>query len=143
MRICLRRMRASDTEYYRERSSGIDPDRIRSADDLRHLPFTVKDDLREHYPFGLFLAPTKDVVSIHAPSGSTGKPTVVTYTQADLELWCGPVARWLVTGGLGKGDVFQDAAGYGLFTGGLGLHDGATRLSAAVVPTGSGNTSGR
>ena len=140
IRSCLRRMQASDTGYYRERLSGIEPDRIRSAGDLRRLPFTVKDDLRDHYPFGLFLAPMEEIVRVHASSGSTGKPTVVAYTRADLELWSGLVARWLVAGGFGKGDVFQNAAGYGLFTGGLGLHDGATRLGATVVPTGSGNT---
>ena len=140
LRSCLERMRTSHIPFYRERLSEARPEEILSVDDLRRLPFTVKDDLREHYPFGLLLAPTEDVVRVHASSGSTGKPTVVAYTRADLELWADTLARGLVAGGVGPGDVFQNAAGYGLFTGGLGFHDAATRVGAAVVPTSSGNT---
>jgi phenylacetate-CoA ligase len=140
IRTCLRRMRASNVAYYRERLSGIEPEGIRSVEDLSRLPFTVKDDLREHYPFGLLLAPMKDVVRIHASSGSTGKPTVVAYTRADLALWADVLARGLVAGGVGEGDVFQNAYGHGLFTGGLGFHDAATRVGAAVVPTAAGQT---
>ena len=140
VRACLERMQASDTGYYRERLAGIGPEKIRSVDDLQRLPFTVKDDLRDNYPFGLLLAPRKDIVRIHASSGSTGKPTVVAYTRADLDLWADTLARGLVAGGVSEGDVFQNANGYGLFTGGLGFHDAATRVGAMVVPTGSGNT---
>ncbi len=140
VRACLERMQASDTPYYRERMSGVSPEEFRSADDLRRLPFTVKDDLREHYPFGLFLASPEDIVRIHASSGSTGKPTVVAYTRKDLELWVDTLARGLVAGGISDQDVFQNANGYGLFTGGLGFHDAATRVGAAVVPTAAGNT---
>jgi phenylacetate-CoA ligase len=140
IRTCLQRMQASDVAYYRERLSGIEPEGIRSVEDLSRLPFTVKDDLREHYPFGLLLAPMKDIVRIHASSGSTGKPTVVAYTRADLALWADVLARGLVAGGVGEGDVFQNAYGHGLFTGGLGFHDAATRVGAAVVPTAAGQT---
>ena len=140
IRTCLRRMRASDVAYYRERLSGIESEGIRSVEDLSRLPFTVKGDLRDHYPFGLLLAPMKDVVRIHASSGSTGKPTVVAYTRADLALWMDVLARGLVAGGVGEGDVFQNAYGHGLFTGGLGFHDAATRVGAAVVPTAAGQT---
>ncbi len=140
LRSCLERMRASRIPFYRERLSEAKPEEILSVDDLRRLPFTVKDDLREHYPFGLFLAPAEDVVRVHASSGSTGKPTVVAYTRADLELWADTLARGLVAGGVGPGDVFHNAAGYGLFTGGLGFHDAATRVGAAVVPASAGNT---
>ena len=140
IRTCLRRMRASGVAYYRERLSGIESEGIRSVEDLSRLPFTVKGDLRDHYPFGLLLAPMKDVVRIHASSGSTGKPTVVAYTRADLALWADVLARGLVAGGVGEGDVFQNAYGHGLFTGGLGFHDAATRVGAAVVPTAAGQT---
>ncbi len=140
IRTCLRRMQASGVAYYRERLSGIEPEGIRSVEDLSRLPFTVKGDLRDHYPFGLLLAPLKDVVRIHASSGSTGKPTVVAYTRADLALWADVLARGLVAGGVGEGDVFQNAYGHGLFTGGLGFHDAATRVGAAVVPTAAGQT---
>lgn len=140
VRDCLRRMQASEIAYYRDRLWGIELESIRSPADFGRLPFTVKDDLREHYPFGLFLAPMEDVVRVHASSGSTGKPTVVAYTRADLELWSDTLARGLVAGGVGRGDVFQNAYGHGLFTGGLGFHDAATRVGAAVVPTSAGNT---
>jgi phenylacetate-CoA ligase len=141
IRFCLERLHASDIEYYQKRLAGIRPEQIRSMDDLKHLPFSVKDDLREHYPFGLFLAPRNSIVRIHASSGSTGKPTVVGYTRSDLELWAGVLARGLVAGGLTEEDTFQNAYGHGLFTGGLGFHDAASRVGAAVVPTSAGNTS--
>ncbi len=140
MRACLERMRASDVSFYRERLRGVRPEALRSVADLERLPFTVKDDLREHYPFGLFLVPMRDIVRLHASSGSTGKPTVVAYSRDDLELWAATLARGLVAGGMGRGDVFQNANGYGLFTGGLGFHDAATRVGATVVPTSTGNT---
>jgi phenylacetate-CoA ligase len=137
----LQRLRSSEDRYYKERLEGVDPGRINSFDDLSRLPFTMKDDLREHYPFGMFLAPLSDIVRIHASTGSTGKPTVVGYTRPDLELWSDVLARGLVAGGITAYDVFQNAYGHGLFTGGLGFHDAATRVGATVVPTSAGNTS--
>ena len=140
VRACLERLAASGVEFYRERLAGVVPDRLRSIDDLARLPFTTKDDLRERYPFGLLAVPSRDVVRIHASSGSTGKPTVVAYTRADLELWANLLARGLVAGGLTSADVFQNAYAYGLFTGGMGFHDAASLVGAAVVPISSGNT---
>lgn len=140
VRDCVQRLRASSIGFYEERLAGVEPDHIRSVDDLSRLPFTVKDDLREHYPFGLFLVPLSEVVRIHASTGSTGMPTVVGYTRFDLELWANVLARGLVAGGVTGDDVFQNAYGHGLFTGGLGFHDAASRVGAAVVPTSAGNT---
>lgn len=139
VRRCVERLQRSGNPFYR-RLGGIEPDSLRTLDDLTRLPFTVKDDLRDTYPFGLLAAPKRDVVRVHASSGTTGKPTVVAYTRADLELWADVLARGLVAGGVAEDDVFQNAAGYGLFTGGLGFHDAATRIGAMVVPTSSGNT---
>jgi len=141
VRSCVERLQASDVGYYRERLAGVDPGQINSPDDLSRLPFTVKDDLREHYPFGMFLAPLSEIVRIHASTGSTGKPTVVGYTRSDLELWAEVLARGLAAGGVTRDDVFQNAYGHGLFTGGLGFHDAASRVGATVVPTSAGNTS--
>ena len=141
VRSCLQRLQSSEDRYHKERLDGVDPGRINSFDDLSRLPFTMKDDLREHYPFGMFLAPLSDIVRIHASTGSTGKPTVVGYTRPDLELWSDVLARGLVAGGITAYDVFQNAYGHGLFTGGLGFHDAATRVGATVVPTSAGNTS--
>ena len=141
VRSCLERLQASDVGYYRERLGGVEPGQIDSLDDLSRLPFTVKDDLREHYPFGMFLAPLSEIVRIHASTGSTGKPTVVGYTRSDLELWADVLARGLAAGGVTGDDVFQNAYGHGLFTGGLGFHDAASKVGATVVPTSAGNTS--
>jgi phenylacetate-CoA ligase len=141
VRSCVERLKASNVGYYRERLSGVEPGQIASPDDLSRLPFTVKDDLREHYPFGMFLASLSEIVRIHASTGSTGKPTVVGYTRSDLELWAGVLARGLAAGGVTGDDVFQNAYGHGLFTGGLGFHDAASRVGATVVPTSAGNTS--
>ena len=126
--------------FYREQLSGIEPGSIQSLADLARLPFTNKQDLRDNYPFGLFAAPMSDVVRIHASSGTTGKPTVVGYTANDINIWAGLAARALALAGVTKDDIVQNAYGYGLFTGGLGLHYGVERLGAAVVPTSSGNT---
>ena len=126
--------------FYREQLSGIEPGSIQSLADLARLPFTNKQDLRDNYPFGLFAAPMSDVVRIHASSGTTGKPTVVGYTANDINIWAGLAARALALAGVAKDDIVQNAYGYGLFTGGLGLHYGVERLGAAVVPTSSGNT---
>jgi phenylacetate-CoA ligase len=126
--------------FYRELLEGIEPDSVQSLADLAKLPFTNKKDLRDNYPFGLFAAPMSDVVRIHASSGTTGKPTVVGYTANDIDLWAGLAARALAMAGVTRDDIVQNAYGYGLFTGGLGLHYGIEKLGAAVVPASSGNT---
>ncbi|MBC7293075.1 MAG: phenylacetate--CoA ligase, partial [Thermoleophilia bacterium] len=120
--------------------SGIHPDKVRSLQDLRHLPMTRKSDLRDNYPFGLFAVPLKQVVRIHASSGTTGKPTTVGYTRGDIAVWAEVTARTLAGAGTTDEDVVQNAYGYGLFTGGLGMHYGAERIGAAVVPVSGGNT---
>ncbi len=120
--------------------AGITPDDIKSVRDLHKLPFTYKQDLRDSYPYGLFACDMKDVVRIHASSGTTGKQTVVGYTKNDLDMWAECVARALVAAGGSKDDTVHVSYGYGLFTGGLGLHDGATKLGAAVIPASTGNT---
>ena len=119
---------------------GVDPERIKSLDDLRRLPFTVKADLREHYPWGLFAVPQRELARVHASSGTKGKPTVVGYTQGDLAIWREVMARSLAASGAEPGDLLQIAYGYGLFTGGLGFHDGAEHMGLTVVPVSSGNT---
>ncbi len=128
--------------FYRQRfrEKGLEPGDLKSVDDLKLLPFTVKTDLRDNYPFGLFAVPMSDVVRVHASSGTTGKPTVVGYTQNDIDVWSELIARCIVMSGGSKGDVIQVAYGYGLFTGGLGLHYGAERLGATVIPISGGNT---
>jgi len=119
---------------------GASPDKVRGIQDLSSLPFTRKHHLRDNYPFGLFATPLKDVVRIHASSGTTGKPTTVGYTQNDIDMWAGLMARALAGAGTGSDDVVQVAYGYGLFTGGLGAHYGAERLGAAVIPISGSNT---
>ena len=128
-------------EHFRARMDerGLVPADIRSLDDISKLPFTVKSDLRDTYPFGLFASPMKEVVRLHASSGTTGKPIVVAYTQQDVDVWTSVVVRCLAGCGLHRGDMIQVAYGYGLFTGGLGAHYGAEALGAAVVPTSGGN----
>ncbi len=118
----------------------VRPEDIQSLQDLQKLPFTVKDDLRDSYPFGMFSAPMDDVVRVHASSGTTGKSTVVGYTSSDIELWASIMARALTCAGAHKGDMVHNAYGYGLFTGGLGAHYGAERLGATVIPVSGGNT---
>lgn len=128
--------------FYRKKMDdmGVKPEDIRTLEDVRHLPFTTKDDLRENYPYGLFAIPMDEVVRVHSSSGTTGKPTVVGYSKKDLETWSNLTARVLAAGGLKKNDVVQISFGYGLFTGGFGLHYGAERLGATVIPVSSGNT---
>jgi len=128
--------------FYRKKMDehGVTPDDIRSLDDLRRLPFTQKSDLRDNYPFGLFAVPASEVVRIHASSGTTGKPTVVGYTRSDLEIWTELVARMATAAGVSDRDVVQIAFGYGLFTGGFGLHYGCELCGASVIPASSGNT---
>jgi phenylacetate-CoA ligase len=128
--------------FYREKmqQQHLSPENIKSIDDLRKLPFTVKTDLRDNYPFGLFAVPQSQIIRLHASSGTTGKPTVVGYTRADIALWSEVIARSLSGAGVGQSDILQVAYGYGLFTGGLGLHYGAEKVGAAVIPISSGNT---
>lgn len=120
--------------------AGITPEDVKSLEDLKRLPFTNKKDLRDNYPFGLFTVPKKDLVRVHASSGTTGKPTVVGYTKKDLETWTECVTRIAVMGGATSEDVAQICFGYGMFTGALGLHYGLENLGATVCPTSSGNT---
>jgi phenylacetate-CoA ligase len=118
----------------------IKPSDIKSLKDLRRLPFTNKIDLRDNYPFGLFAVPMEQVVRIHASSGTTGKPTVVGYTRRDISTWAELMARSLAAAGAHKNDIIHNAYGYGLFTGGLGVHYGAERLGASVIPISGGNS---
>ncbi|HEY0879662.1 MAG TPA: phenylacetate--CoA ligase [Zeimonas sp.] len=121
-------------------AAGIDPSGLASLDEVRHLPFTVKTDLRDQYPFGMLARPISEITRVHASSGTTGKPTVVAYTPSDLDNWSDLVARSFHCAGVRKGDVVHNAYGYGLFTGGLGAHYGAERLGCAVVPVSGGST---
>jgi len=120
--------------------TGITPLDLQSLDDLRHFPYTVKSDFRENYPFGMFAVPMEEVVRVHASSGTTGKSTVVGYTQNDINTWSEVIARTLGCGGATRKDIVQVCYGYGLFTGGLGVHYGAERLGATVIPMSGGNT---
>jgi phenylacetate-CoA ligase len=128
--------------HYRDRldALGVAPADIVRREDVERLPFTVKDDLRAHYPFGLFAVPRKRLMRLHASSGTTGKPTVVGYTAGDIALWSDLMARSLACAGVRRGDIVHNAYGYGLFTGGLGAHYGAERLGCTVVPMSGGNT---
>ena len=147
-RLQLKRLRASvkaayeNVEFHRERmrAKRLRPQDIRSLDDLRQLPFTVKGNLRDHYPFGMFARPREALARLHASSGTTGKPTVVGYTRQDLDTWADLMARSMACAGVRPGDVVHNAYGYGLFTGGLGAHYGAERLGATVVPMSGGAT---
>ncbi|HZD59818.1 MAG TPA: phenylacetate--CoA ligase [Anaerolineae bacterium] len=120
--------------------AGISPDSIKSLDDLERLPFTLKTDLRDNYPFGMFAVPMKEIVRLHASSGTTGKSTVVGYTANDIATWAELMARTLTSAGATSDDVVHNAYGYGLFTGGLGIHYGAERVGASVIPISGGNT---
>lgn len=121
-------------------AAGIQPDDIQTLKDLQKLPFTIKQDMRDNYPYGLFAVPRKELLRIHASSGTTGKPTVVGYTQNDLDVWRECVARIAVAGGATDEDVAQICFGYGMFTGALGLHNGLEKVGAAIVPSSTGNT---
>jgi phenylacetate-CoA ligase len=118
----------------------LTPDSVKSLDDLRRFPFTLKTDLRDNYPFGMFAVPREQVIRVHASSGTTGRPTVVGYTRRDLDLWSDLMARSLACAGARPGDIVHNAYGYGLFTGGLGAHYGAERLGCTVVPVSGGST---
>ncbi len=147
-RLQLRRLKATVKNAYdnvalhrrRLKAQGFEPGDLKRLEDLGHLPFTLKTDLRDHYPFGLFARARTEVVRLHASSGITGKPTVVGYTPKDIDTWSDLMARSLACAGTRPGDVVHNAYGYGLFTGGLGAHYGAERLGATVVPMSGGST---
>jgi phenylacetate-CoA ligase len=128
--------------FYRKKldEAGMTPESIGCHGDVADLPFTTKIDLRDHYPFGMFAVPRDELVRVHASSGTTGNPTTVGYVAADVDLWADLIARTLAAGGMQPGDMLQNAYGYGLFTGGLGLHNGCERLGATVLPISGGNT---
>lgn len=128
--------------FYKKRfeEAGITPADIKTIKDMSKIPFLTKYDLRDNYPFGLFAVPMDNVVRIHASSGTTGKPTVVGYTKRDIDTWANLMARALAAGGGTRGDIIHNAYGYGLFTGGLGVHYGAEKLGASVIPVSGGNT---
>ena len=144
----LRRLRKSLTSVYQKvthirrkfEAADVTPETLGSLADIAHFPFTEKTDLRDTYPFGLFAVPREQVLRLHASSGTTGKPTVVGYTRADLDLWSDLMARTLACAGARPGDIVHNAYGYGLFTGGLGAHYGAERLGCTVVPVSGGGT---
>jgi phenylacetate-CoA ligase len=146
--IQLRRLQTTlervyaNVPFYRDKfkAAGIIPADIHSLKDLSRIPFTTKQDLRDNYPFNMFAVPMDNVVRIHASSGTTGQPTVVGYTFRDVGTWSTLMARALAAGGAGRGDIIHNAYGYGLFTGGLGVHYGAERLGASVIPVSGGNT---
>ena len=133
---------ASKSPLYKERfaAAGISPESIQSPEDIQKLPFTTKDDLRAHYPTGMLCVPQADIVRMHCSSGTTGTPTAICYTQNDLNSWADLMARCLYMVGVRREDVFQNMSGYGLFTGGLGIHYGAERLGCMTIPAGAGNS---
>jgi len=131
---------AKNSPFYEARLSGVNPDDIKSISDIEKLPFTTKDDLRSQYPYGMLTRSLDEFVRLHASSGTTGTPTAVFYTQKDLDTWSDLMARCMFACGCRKSDVLQNMAGYGLFTGGLGIHYGSERLGMLTVPAGAGNT---
>lgn len=146
--IQLRRLQTTlarvyaNVSFYRKQfdDAGVKPVDIQKLSDLKHIPFTSKQDLRDNYPYGMFAVPMDNVVRIHASSGTTGQATVVGYTARDIQTWAGLMARSLSAGGASRGDIIHNAYGYGLFTGGLGVHYGAETLGASVIPVSGGNT---
>ncbi|MGB9978067.1 phenylacetate--CoA ligase family protein [Methanobacterium sp.] len=128
--------------YYRKRfdEAGVKPEDIKNLKDIEKLPFTTKTDLRDAYPFGMFAVPEEEIMEVHTTSGTTGKPTVSGYTEKDLDIWGEVIARALGMAGAGKKDIIQNAYGYGLFTGGMGVHYGTQKIGATVVPISAGNT---
>ena len=136
------RLEYDNVPMYRERmdAAGVKPEDIRTVEDLQYLPFMEKTDLRDYFPFGMLAAPKSEIVRIQGSSGTTGKPIVSGYTQNDVDVWSEMMARTLTAGGVTKDDIVQVAYGYGLFTGGLGAHQGASKIGAMVVPMSSGNT---
>lgn len=140
MKIVRRAFDNTELFNIRLKEKGMLPEDLKSLEDIRHLPFTVKTDLRDTYPFGLFASPMSEIVRLHASSGTTGKPIVVAYTKEDLDVWTDAMVRTFAACGLHSGDIIQNAYGYGLFTGGLGAHYGAEALGATVIPVSGGNT---
>ncbi|MGM0533207.1 MAG: phenylacetate--CoA ligase family protein, partial [Campylobacterota bacterium] len=130
------------TPFYKNKfdEAGIAPEDIKSLRDLDKLPFTKKQNLRDHYPFGLFTVPMSEVVRVHSSSGTTGKPTVVGYTQSDMDVWDEVMARVFTMSGAASEDIVHNGYGYGLFTGGLGFHNGAQKIGATIVPASGGFT---
>ena len=147
-KLQLERLRAvvwracENVPYYRKSlaEAGVEPEDIKSLKDISKLPFLTKDDLRKVYPFGLLAVPLKDIVEVHTSSGTTGKPVVLAYNRNDVELWGEVMARSLTMAGAGKDDILQNAYGYGLFTGGLGVHYGAQKIGATLIPISAGNS---
>ena len=131
-----------NSSFYKQRFEeiGLKPEDIKSLDDIRKIPFTTKQDLRETYPFGMASVPLRQCVRLHSSSGTTGNPTVILHTQKDIDEWANAVARCLWMVGLRPDDVFQNSSGYGMFTGGLGFQYGAERLGAHTVPAAAGNS---
>jgi phenylacetate-CoA ligase len=141
LRELVKRVYANVPLYRKKmQDQGILPGDVRGIEDLKKLPFTYKQDLRDTYPFGMFATPMEDIVRIHASSGTTGKQTVVGYTARDIDMWAECIARALTSAGVNRGDIIQIAYGYGLFTGGLGIHYGCEKLGASVIPISGGNT---
>jgi phenylacetate-CoA ligase len=134
--------RVQHVDFYRKQLSdaGIKISTVKTLDDIRKIPFTKKQDLREGYPFGFFAVPMKKIVRIHTTSGTTGKPTVVGYTRKDLDTWSDLIARNMTMVGIGDTDIFQNMVNYGMFTGGLGFHYGAEKIGMTVIPSATGNT---
>jgi len=146
-KIQLKRLRktlrqATKSPFYGQvfKEQGVSPEKIKSLSDIKNLPFTTKEDLRAHYPFGFLCVPQDEIVRVHSSSGTTGRATAVFHTRKDLEAWANLVARCMYMAGVRKNDVFQNIVGYGLFTGGLGFQYGAERLGALTIPSGSGNS---
>lgn len=139
---CIVQRAFGNVSHFKARMNerGLDGECIQSLEDIGKLPFTVKTDLRDTYPFGLFASPMGDIVRLHASSGTTGKPIVVAYTKEDVEVWTSAMMRAFAACGVGSGDIIQNAYGYGLFTGGLGAHYGGEALGATVIPMSGGNT---
>src|SRR5262249_39019908 len=132
----------ANVSHYRKKfdAAGVSPSDFKSPSDIVHFPFTLKNDLRDNYPFGMFAVPREQAMRVHASSGTTGKPTVVGYTKHDLDIWSDLMARCFASGGVMPGDIIHNAYGYGLFTGGLGAHYGGERLGCTVVPVSGGGT---
>lgn len=131
---------AKKSPFYSQTLAGVNPEDINSPEDVRGLPFTVKQDLRDSFPWGMLAVPRSQVVRLHASSGTTGTPTAILHTKTDLRAWANVMARSLYMAGVRPADVFQNITGYGLFSGGLGIHQGAERLGAMVIPVGTGNS---
>ena len=134
--------KAQKSVYYDRmyRRLGLDADSVRSLDDIRNFPFTTKDDLREHWPYGFIAVPKDELIRMHASSGTTGRAVVVFHTAADIQAWTDVLARCVYMAGMRKTDVFQNMMTYGLFTGGLGFHYAAEKVGALVIPSGAGNS---